>query len=338
MATKKIDRSKRTKAELIEELETLQSNLAGQAPQDPTATAIARSNAAATREAVKSLSVDTIVQNGAQFGLQVQRTVSELTQQAVQKAEELKTLNEAIEIESKELERLYQLDVAVASVQALISEHEEKKVLLEKEIETARGAWSEESVAHTKAVRQRDAEIAANRQREQAEYDYRTKQERDRSTEEFTYKLRIQERDQAERIATAQKGINERMQEVTAKEQEIAEGNARIAGLDAEISDAVKKAVAIATSSLKKDLEGGFALEKKDLETRIQLTHQSNIALNQQLDIARAEKESLQKQLEAARSEVRDIARSAVEGASGTLALQKVMEVRQENGSTPRKS
>lgn len=338
MATKKIDRSKRTKAELIDELETLQETLAGQPPQDPTATALARSNAAATREAVKGLSVDTIVQNGAKFGLEVQRTVSELTQQAVQKAEELKTLQAAIEIESKELERLYQLDVAVASVQALIAEHAEKKAELEKEMETARLAWSEEYNAHVKMVKQRDAEVAANRSRDQAEYEYRTKQERDRAKEEFDYKLRIQERDQAERIATAQKGINERLAAVAAQEEQLAAAKERLAGLDDEIKAASEKAASIAANAMKRDLTEKFALEKKDLELQIQLTKQSNVALNQQLDAARAEKEALQRQLDAARQEVRDIAKSAVEGASGTLALQKVMEVRQENGQGPRKS
>lgn len=338
MATKRIDRSKRTKAELVEELENLQDQLAGQAAPDPTAAAVARTNAAATREAVKGLSVDQIVQNGAKFGLEVQRTVSELTQQAVQKAEELKTLQAAIEVETKELERLYQLDVAAASVQALISEHETMKAGLEKSIAAVRQAWDEEVQSHQKFVSQRNNELEATRRREQADYDYRTKQERERAQEEFNYKLRIAERNQAEQAARAQKEIDERLAAIRAQEEAIAAGNARIAGLDEEIKQASASAAAIAASSVKKDLEAKFALERKELEFQTQLAKQALISSEERNSRNLEEINKLQMQLDAARAEVRDIAKSAVEGASGQLALSKVMEVRQENGQPTRKS
>lgn len=331
-------RSKRTKDELIDELETLERKVSSQEAPDPTAQAIAKENITKVREAVKGLSVDTIVANGAKFGLEVQRTVAGLTEQAVQKAEELRKLEEAIEIETAELEKLYDLDVAAASVKALIEEHQLKKETLEKEIAHTRTIWTEEQLAHTKTVNQRNADVEALRRREQADYDYRTKQERQRSEEEFQYKLQIAERDQAEKAAQAQKQIDSRVAEITKQEAELAAGKARIEGLDAELEKKTASAVAIATNSLKKDLLNGFEMEKKDLQLQIRLEQQKSEALASTNERLSQEIDKLQKQLDASRQEVRDIAKSAVEGASGQLALSKVMEVRSENGASPKKS
>jgi hypothetical protein len=68
----------------------------------------------------------------------------------------------------------------------------------------------------------------------------------------------------------------------------------------------------------------------------IQLQIQKNGAL-EAANIKQSEEiAKLHVHLDAARQEVRDIAKSAVEGASGQVALQKVMEVRQDNGGQPR--
>lgn len=329
-------RSKRTKDELINELEQLEEKLQGQDAPDPTAQAIAKDNASKIRETAKGLSVDNIVAAGAKFGLDVQRTVAGLTEQAVQKAEELQTLLEAIEVEKAELERLYELDVVSASTAALIEEHKTKKATLEKEATIARQAWEEEKAAHQKFITQRNTELEAARRREQQEYDYRTKQERDRSTEEFNYKLQIAERDFAERAAQSEKQIAERLAEITKQEAALAADKARIEQLDEEIKKKSDAAVAIATNALKKDLETRFALEKKDLEFQIQLAKQAHVASEERNTRYIEEITKLQAQLDSARQEVRDIAKSAVEGASGNLALQKVMEVRQDNGAPGR--
>jgi len=200
----------------------------------------------------------------------------------------------------------------------------------------ARKAWDEEKISHNKFVTQRNQDLETARRRDQAEYDYKTQQERTRATEEFQHALTIQARDQAEREAQATKIINERLEVITAQEKDIQQFKARVEGLDAEIKAKSDAAVAIATNALKKELLGNFALEKKDLDLAIQLQIQKNGAL-EAANIKQSEEiAKLHVQLDAARQEVRDIAKSAVEGASGQVALQKVMEVRQDNGGQPR--
>lgn len=329
-------RSKRTKDELINELEDLEAKLQGQEAPDPTAQAIAKENAAKVRAAASVLSVDNIVSAGATFGLQVQRTVAGLTEQAVQKAEELQTLQEAIEVEKAELERLYALDVVSASTAALIEDHKTKKAALEKEAAVARAAWEEEKLAHTKFVTQRNAELEAARKREQQEYDYRTKQERDRSNEEFNYKLQIAERDFQEKKSRSEKEIAEAMAIITAEQAKLAADKARIEQLDEEIKKKSDAAVAIATNALKKDLTTAFEMQKKDLELTIRLEQQKVISLNEQLERANAEISKLQSQLDAARTEVKEIAAKAVDGASGQTALANLQSFVRDNGASAR--
>jgi hypothetical protein len=323
---KKIDRSKRTKAELIDELQALEAAVKNAPSTDPTAQALARERVTQTREAAKGLSVDTIVTKGASFGLEVQRTVSGLTEQALQKAEELRTLQEAVDVEKEELERLYQLDVVSASTKALVEE-----------IDAARKAWEEEYTAHNKAVAQRNAELTVQRTREQQEYDYRTQQERKKAKDDFQYEMQIARREQAESTDRIAKDFEARRAEIERQEKELAAGRARIENLDAEIKTKTDAEVAKATNAVKAAITQQFALERKDLENVVRLSEQRVADVVAQNARLTAEIVTLNKALEAARIEVKEIALKSVEGASGQTALQKVMEVQQrDNGQTTR--
>lgn len=329
-------RSKRTKDELISEMEALEQKLSSADVPDPTTAALAKENATKTRETVKGLSVDTIVSKGATFGLEVQRTVAGLTEQAVQKAEELRTLQEAIEVETQELERLYDLDVASASVAALVAEHEVEKARLEKEISVARTAWDEEIRAHNKSIVQRNSETELQRRQEEQQYAYRIAQERTRAKDAFDYSQALAVRGQEEREAAFAKECATRVEALNAKEIELAQFKARVDGLDAEIKKATDTAVAIATNSVKRDLVNQFALERKDLEAALSLEKQKNQAAVDATTKMAQEIEKLHAQLTTAKQQVTDITVKALESASGQQALQNVRDLVKDNGQGPR--
>jgi hypothetical protein len=327
-------RSKRTKDELISEMEALEARSKSAEVFDPTSAALAKEHVGKTREAVRGLSVDAIVSSGAKFGLEVQRTVAGLTEQAVQRAEELSKLQAAIDVETAELERLYSIDVAAASIAALIDEHQQKKDALEKVIVTTRAAWDEEIRAHNKLVIQHNSDLEVQRQREQQEYTYRTNQARARAEEEFKYTLAISERNQKEREAQAEKEIVSRRAALAAQEAELAQFKARVDGLDAEIKKAADTAVAIATNSLKRELTAQHTLQTKDYEAALGLERQRNAALNESNAKLATEVEKLHAQLQAAKQQVTDITIKALESASGQQALQNVRDLVKENGPT----
>jgi hypothetical protein len=247
-----------------------------------------------------------------------------------QKVEQLKAIQDAIEVETAELDRLYQLDVVSATTQSLIAEHQAQMAALEVEQARIRNAWSEEADLHTKAVRERDAEAAKVRAREQADYDYTTKQTRAKAEDSWLREMSDRRRSFDAENTAARAEVEAQAKVLSEREASYNEAAARIANLDAEIKAKVDATVAIVTNSLKKDLTNQFTLEKKDLELANRLEQQRSMALAAQLADAQKANAALQAEIAMARNEVRDIAKSAVEGASGQLALSKVTEMYRE--------
>lgn len=333
-------RTSRTKADVENEFNEIQAAAEGAEVMDPQAETLAREHASKTRAAVKDLSVDTIVQKAGTLSLDIGRTIANLTEQCVAKANELKTLQEAVALETAELDRLYDLDVASATIQLLVQEHKDTKAQLEKQIEDVRKAWAEEQAAHTKVIAERNAQTEQARRRESDEYEYTKRTERARKEQEFADRIRLQEQAQQEKVQAIEKNLAERLAVMAKDEAEIAAMRTRIANIDTEISAAAKREVAIATSSLKRELENQHLLATKDLETKLQLSEQRNLSVNSANEKLAEQVATLTKQLDAAKQQVQDIAVKALESSSGQMALNKVMEAQasKENGSTSRKS
>jgi hypothetical protein len=334
-AARKTSRSTRTKAELEAEIEELEQRLEGAPALSPQAETLAKEHVREVRQAVASkglLSIEQIVTDGAQFGLKAQQTVEDITKQIAAKAADLKELKDAIAIEEAEIARLYDLDVAAASVQSLLQEHQETKAQLEKEQEAARASWSEEVFRHNKANQERDQALAQTRKREQDEYDYRTKQERQKADDAFAQNMLLQNRAQADRVAAVEKDLAQRQALIAAEEATIATLKERVANIDTEIASRVKQAEAIVRNQVTRDLTNEFALQKKDLELELRVVSEKNLSANSANEKLAEQVAILTKQLEAARQQVIEVSNNALASASGQVALNAVRETVKENG------
>lgn len=276
---------------------------------------------------MSGLSIDNIVSQGAAFGLSAQRAVATVTEQLAQKAEELKTLETAIEVFTGDLRELYDIEVASASLKALVEDYTRQKAELETQQLQARKSWMDELAEHNKTVAQRNKDLEAARAKEQAEYDYKTAQQRQKTLDDFTYMLAKTQRDETDRVALVNKNLATREAVVHKMETDLAEAKARYEGIDVEIKKASEAAVAIATNSVKKDLEGKFALEKKDLESGRVVQNERNVALQMANDRLSAENAKLQTQVEAAKNQVTEITIKALEAQSGQQALGAVRDM-----------
>jgi colicin import membrane protein len=342
-STSRAARSKRTKDELISEMEALETKYKNVAPTaDPIAAKLADERATAARTVAKSMTVDALVREGGEYALSLGRAMAAINERAVARAEELKALDEAIAAETAELERLYELDIASASVRALVEEHSAKRAALEaayeegaraleKDIAEKRQQWKEEEAAHFKQVGQRNRDLENQRAREQAEYDYKTSQARARAEEEFNYKLQIAQRNETERVTKAQNALFAREQAVVEGEKTLEAGHARIANIDAEIATAVKAAEGKATGMAEARCRNEFALKEKDYQQQLAIAQQKNsnaAELNQRLA---AEVEDLKKQLTNAKEQVTQVTIKALEASSGQQALQNLQSAIKDN-------
>lgn len=334
MATPRIrkPRASRTRADVENDFDALEDRVSSAEQRDPQAAKLAAEHATATRARVATLSVDVIVSKGASLGLDIQRTLNGLTEQCVEKAKEYQTLEAAVILEAAELERLYDLDVVSASTEILIQEHNARKAESEKDFEAVRVLWAKEQEVHTKVVRERDLALADARRKDQSDYEYRIQTERSRSEDAFAEKVRLQERDFADREALFNKDLAARKAQIAGEEQEIATLKARVAGIDEEIRKATTKEVAIATGAMKREYEHEKALSIRDHHALISLEQQKNQALETSNKALAEQVLKLQTQLDAAKDQVAAIATKAIEGASGQAALSKVMEL-QQNGA-----
>jgi chromosome segregation ATPase len=342
-STSRAARSKRTKDELISEMEALETKYKNVVPTaDPIAAKLADERAAAARTVAKSMTVDALVREGGEYALSLGRAMAAINERAVARAEELKALDEAIAAETAELERLYELDVASASVRALVEEHSAKRAALEaayeegaraleKDIAEKRQQWKEEEAAHFKQVGQRNRDLENQRAREQAEYDYKTSQARTRAEEEFNYKLQIAKRNQDEQAAEANKKLLVREQVVVEGEKALEAGRARIANLDAEIAQAVKAAEGKATGMAEARCRNEFALERKDLQNQLASANERNVSLTQLNERLANEVEQIKAQLTAAKEQVTEITLEALKASSGQQALQSLQSVIKDN-------
>lgn len=325
-------RSTRTRADVEESFNQIRESRDNAEQLDPQAAQLAQEHAAKTRKDVALLDVNSIVQKSAALGLELNRSLSAITEQCVAKVNELATLTDAVNLETKELERLYSLDVASAAIQLLIADHDEKKTALEKEISEARAAWNEEYRLHQKTNAQRDSDLQMSRQREESEYNYNKKMERAKADDVFTQKSLQQEREFALKTASFERDLSERKAAIAKEEADIIELRARVAGFEEEIKKSVNSAVAVATSSLKKDLLHEFAIKENGLQTQIQLASQKNEALTVANTELAKQVLALQAQVEAAKTQAQDIAIKALESASGQQALAQVTSIVRDSG------
>ncbi len=325
---------KYTKDELITKMEELQASAKSTATPDKTTAFVMKENETRVREAVKNRSAESLVADGAKFGLEAQRAVQAITEQTVVAAEELKTFQEAVAIEKKTLQELYDIEVAATCIAALVEDHEKQKVELEKEITKARMLWDEEARAFNKTIAQRNQDVEVTRRRDEAEYAYRTAQERSKAKDAFDHETKLAERDLNARVERVNSEFEVRLATVEAEEKKLADGRARITGIEAEIKAAVSANTSIVANSVTKDLTNKFALEKKDLDAALALANQRNAALEASSAKMAQEIVQLHAQVDAAREQVTTIANKALEASSGQAALIAVQNTVKDNGSS----
>ncbi len=320
-AKKKTTRATRTKNDVKDEFDTLRNSVT--ADQDPIARAMAKANATAARSFVSGLTVDEVVTNTTNLGLDLQKALANVTEQLTAKLQELETVKTAIVAERQELENLHNIDVSKTSVDMLIEEYD--RLVEQHETDTAerRAAWLTEQQEHAKQQQVITTDIQSRRAREEAEYQYNLMTQRRTEADQNAATQARLEKDWADREAI-----------LAARETELGTLRTQVADMPATIKSAVDKEVAIVTNSMKRDhthqveiLRGSYESKIALLNQRIESDNVAQAALARQVD-------KLQAQLDAAKTQVSEIARQALEASSGKDALSRVMELQNTNNGT----
>ena len=199
-----------------------------------------------------------IVEELTKLKVSLSHTISSLTDQLTAEAERLSTLKKAIAISQKELTETQQIKYQAGLLQQLIIVHKQKDIELEKEMSAKRAAWDGEQATYLENLKR-------ERERARDEYEYQVKLKKSRDA---------QEQDETRRLF--EKEMAEKKQAHAAMLSELEDLRKRAAHWDTEQEQAVKQAVVVAETVLKREAEIVAKLAKQEADNKLSLAERKS--------------------------------------------------------------
>ncbi|MGA7410568.1 MAG: hypothetical protein WBW33_08780, partial [Bryobacteraceae bacterium] len=132
-------RPSRPKAQVQQEYAEIRKKVAEDAEDaDAKIVAAERQRESEVRQAVQDLAADDVVRNISNLGLDISKTLSDLTRKLVDEVSRLAVVREAVELERRELERLHKIDVAATALDQMVQDYNREKERLDAEISVQR--------------------------------------------------------------------------------------------------------------------------------------------------------------------------------------------------------
>ena len=327
----KSTRAKRSKTELQQEFAVIAEEAANEKSnsslKDEMLSQIRESE---VRVAVSEITVEVIAKKLSDLNVEISRTLSNLGEKMNTEVGILKSLKEAVALESKDLNRLHGIDVAATCIDQLVADYQEKKKSFEADLLSARQEWERE----TEEKEQQEAEytetLKKNRARELEDYEYKKALERKKLQDRFEEECRLKEKQNRESQEDLEKNWKEREAILKGREEEWAALKTEVeqfqGRLAAECAKAAKEAAREAESKYNQEIER----LKRDLLVEKQIGELKLKQLQESLASQQSQLGSLQAQLDEAKRQVQDIAVNAIEGASGAKALSQINQIAME--------
>lgn len=322
---------RRTKAEVEKEFGEVRAQVE-EARQDasPKMDELAKLHDAEIRQAVEAVTVESAVERVSGLSREITKALGGLSEQLVAEVGRLVAVREAVELETKDLERLHQMDVAATALDQLVQEHARQKQELEEEIAAQRATWEEEKGAAERERKEQEESLKKQRQREIDDYEYKKALERKKAQDKYEEEVRLQEKKNQEKQEALEKTWKQRETALREREEELAGLRAQVAQFPGQLDKEVQRAAAEAARQTEARLEQQILMLKKDAETEKRLAELRVKTLEDALAQQAAQTAALQKQLDEAKKQVQDIAVKAIEGASGAKTLAHVNQIAME--------
>lgn len=288
---------------------------------------IEQTEAKAILDSVKDISVNDVVTQVNNLQIAVQKTLADLCSTVTNKVHQVEEVDTAIELKNQRLKELFLIETEALTLEEMRANREQEKL-----------DWDMERQLREKRRSEEEAEFTKVRNRGEDNWKYEFEQRKKRVQEEFDAEVQRNKRNEQIRHETLERGWIERESVLKGKEQELQNLQVQVAGFDARIADAVKKAEAAGFASATAKFNHEIALLKKDAESAKAVSDMKISSLTSQTVSLENQISDLHKQLLTARQDAKEIASKSIEGAaSRQLAdtLQKVVtEGQQSNGKS----
>ena len=286
---------------------------------------------------VAKSSYEDIVKNISGLKIDLSSSLDKLSDKFISEFKKFEELEQAIEIEKKSLEDLYQLSACTDSLSVMLLAQKEKKAQFEEEIvqtktkfdlEMAqlRSQWNKEKEETMLRQKEEGDFQKKNRQREEEEYQYNLKLTRKKEVDLYEEKKAKLEKELIEKKAAFESAFAERELKIKNAETELAALKARNESFPKEMEQAVAIAVTDAIDKIKIEYKYEKELTTKQTEGELKLKEQTIQTLLAKIkDMENTIKELSQK-ANNAEAGVKDIAMKAIESSSKIQVFEKNKE------------
>jgi hypothetical protein len=295
------------------------------------------------KEVVKKASeysVEGIVINMSELKLDVIKTMDGLGEKLISQYKKLTDMQQAIDIEARNIEDIYNIKVEAESLTALIGAQKEKRADFEAEMEQKKTdfdsdmaqkklLWKKEQDDFEFVKKERDGQSKKERQREEEDYLYNLQLKRKKESDAYEEEKTVLEKVLLEKKADFEKEYSEREAFLSANEKQFEELKTKVESFPKELEKAIKDTEKSVGEKLNFTHKHEAELTLKEIEGERKLYEQKVSALETKIK----EQEELIKQLTQKANEaglqVQNIAIKAIEGASSqrvTFEKERVKE------------
>lgn len=266
---------------------------------------------------------DQIVTTLGQTKVMITQSIGVLEKKLTEEYNRLSDLQQAIKIESKNLEELHQIKKNADSLAALLLAQKTLKIEFEGEIETKRAQWRLEKEQHDQEKIEHNVLVKKDRTRDEEEYRYKINLERKKDQDAYETRKNILERDLAAKKEIFEKECIEREAVLTNDEDEVLNLRTRVAAFAKELEDAIISAKNETTESLEREYRYTASLKNSEIEGEKRLQQQTIKSLQEKIKEQELLIRDLTVRAEHATSQVQTIALKALEGATGTARNER---------------
>ena len=273
------------------------------------------------------LTTGDVFKNISELKLSLVKSLEDIEEKLLTSHKKLSTLNQAIDIQTKELSDLHEIKINADTLAALLFAQKEKTVAFEKdmkerqqfidqEVAQRRVAWKKEQDDFDFLRKENEAQVKKSRQREEEEYLYQRDLSRQKERDQYTAEKELLEKELKMKRIALENEFAQRAQMIAAQEQEFSLLKEKAETFPAELQKAIEDTTNAVTERLSFKFDYEAKLTHKEVEGERKLHQQMISALEAKVSVLEAQSAHLADKTNQANLQVQDIAVKAIEGAS----------------------
>lgn len=269
-------------------------------------------------ESVKNLKPDDVITEIGNLQVGLQGTLAGLSATITSKIEQMQNIDSAISLKEQALRELYDIEKEAISLEEMRLRKSEEMANWDHEVATRQKQWDDEAKDHatqwTRLAEQRayEANKLHKERVESLEADFR-RIKRDESIRQEDLKRQWMERENA----------------LKNQEEEVLKLKEQVASFDEKVKEAVTRAEAVVSNSVKRTYEHQMQLMEKDHDAERKICQSKLASADATIKALQLQVQDLQTELRSVREDAKDVTAKALESASQrqtAAAFQRAVE------------